>query len=229
MKNVLLITTVFLFAIQSFAQTPIAGITTEGEGVVTAVPDMATLSLSVVSSQKSAHGAVTANSAAVKKVLDDVKAFGVDKKDVRTSDFSLSANYVYPKDQPARVVGYTVSSSLEITVKRIEDASRLLDALIASGANRVEGVTFDFSNRAALLDQARDAAVRDAKRRAQIMASAADIRLGGLQSLSENVSSRGPIMRSYMLEMKAAPASVPLEPGQHAIKVNVTAIWNIPK
>lgn len=204
-----------------------AQVTVQGEGVVQAVPDMATITLAVVSEDAKAVTALEDNSTSMSKLIVTVKGFGIDKKDVRTTSFHIQPKYVYPKDQEARLVGYTVTSELAITVRQTDQACKLLDALVKDGANRVGGVTYGFSNPKDLLDQAREAAVKDAKRRAEIMVKAAGQSLGTLVSITEG-SAYTPRFHYAASRAESARAdNVPLEPGQQSLRVTVSTVWNV--
>jgi len=222
------LTLLFLFSVVGFADSIPTGISTQGEGIVKAKPDMATISLGVVIENVKAVTAMEQNSAAVEKMVSTILNYGVEKKDVRTTSFQINANYAYPANQKPKLIGYTVTSDLEIDVRKLDTAGRLSDELVRDGANRVNSVSFGFSDPSAMLDQAREAAVRDAKRRAEMMAKVAGTKLGGLINLSESTNYAPSPRRVFMAEANfAKTGDVPLQAGEQGIKVTVNAMWAV--
>jgi len=222
MKRALMSVVLFLVATPAWAQ-----VSVQGEGVVQATPDIATITLAVVTEAPKAVTALEDNSASMTKVVATVKAFGVDKKDVKTTTFHIQPKYIYAKDQEPRLVGYTVTSELAIVCRQTDTACKMLDSLVKDGANRVSGVTYGFSDPKELLDRAREAAVKDAKRRAEIMVKAAGQSLGTLVSVTEGSSYTPRYNYSRAALADAAPGGVPLEPGQQSLRVTVSAVWNV--
>jgi uncharacterized protein YggE len=223
-----LLLVLFLLSSSLLADTQPSGITTQGEGVVKAKPDMATIALGVVIDNVKAVTAMEQNTAAVTKMIATIAGFGVDKKDVKTTSFQITSNYAYPVNQKPKLIGYTVTSELEIDVRKLDVAGKLLDELVRDGANRVSSVSFGFTDPRAMLDQAREAAVKDAKRRAEIMAKAAGAKLGALVSLSDTSNYSPTPRRVFMAEANfAKTGDVPLQAGEQGIKVSVNAMWAV--
>lgn len=220
--------TVFFLCLPIFADSTPTGIASQGEGVVKAKPDMASISAGVVSENVKAVAAMDENNAAVAKMITTIESFGVERKDVKTTSFQISPNFVYANNQKPKLVGYSVTTELEIVVHKLDVAGKLLDALVRDGANRVNSVSFGISEMSAKLDQAREAAVKDAKKRAEMMARAAGVTLGSLINLSENENTPPPRPRFYAAEASfAKTAEVPLQAGEQGIKVTVNALWAV--
>jgi len=209
----------FMLCLPLFADSQPTGITTVGEGVVKATPDMATISVGVVSENVKAVTAMEQNSQAVEKMLSTVARYGIEKKDVKTTSFQITPNFVYVNNQKPKLVGYSVSNELEIHVRHLDSAGKVMDELVRDGANRVSSVSFGFADPSAMLDQAREGAVKDAKRRAEIMAKAAGVALGSLINLTENENTP-PHPRQFYAAAEASfakTAEVPLQAGEQGI------------
>src|SRR5204862_1533130 len=130
---------------------------------------------------RTAEAALASNTSDMNAVLAAVKAAGVAEKDVGTSGFYV--NPIYPPerdqnpDQPSKVIGYRVGNDLRVTIRDFAKAGAVLDKVIAAGANQVNGISFELSDRAGPADEALKAAVADAIRKAGLMAEAANLRV----------------------------------------------------
>ena len=210
-----------MLAVPAFAQ-----ITVSGEGTVSATPDMATVVLSVVTEDPQASAALETNSTTMSKLIKSLEALGVTKQELRTNQFHVSPKYVYVKDQEPRLVGYTVSNTLTVTVCQTDTFGKILDSAVKNGANRVDSVSWGFKNPQELLDKARVSAVTDAKRKAELMAKTAGSSLGTLVSIHESASYR-PQYNMYAARAADAAPSVPVEAGTQTLRVTVNVVWNV--
>ena len=162
-----------------------ANVSITGHGKVTFVPNMAYVHASVSNDAKTAAEAWQKTSDAVKRMFQVLKEFGVDEKDFKTAGLNVSPKYIHPKDQEPVLVGYTVTYDLQITMRQLDRLGAMLDQLVANGANRGMGVSFSHDQLDRLIEDARLAAVKDARDRAERYVKAAGGSLGGLLSISE--------------------------------------------
>lgn len=204
-----------------------------GEGTASAAPDMAVVTSGVVSQGDTARAALDANTAAMQKLIDSLKAAGIEAKDIQTSGFSVQPRYVYSQrndgqQEPPRIVGYEVRNNVTVRVRDLSKLGAILDSAVTEGSNQIDGLSFDISNKAALLDEARRKAFADAKAKAEIYAQAAGVKLGRLRDLSETGGAFPP-PRPVMMRMEAAKAQadVPVERGEQELQVNITVTWEI--
>ena len=173
-----------------------------------------------------AAAALKANSAALAKVIDAMRASGVEPKDLQTSGLSLEPRYYRP-DKPSatdrpRIIGYTAANEVTLRVRDLGKLGDLLDKV--TGANRIDGIGFIVSNQESLLDEARRKAVADAKDKADLYARAAGFTLGKVMSLTEeSVPSPRPMVARAM----AASAPVPVEAGEMTLSVRVRVVWSL--
>ncbi|MEZ5924502.1 MAG: SIMPL domain-containing protein [Hyphomicrobiaceae bacterium] len=202
-------------------------ITLSASGSTTAVPDRVLIMLGVQSEAATAREALDANSAAMRKVIEAVKAEGLEDRDVQTSDFSIGPRYEYTQDgKPPRLVGYQVSNVVNIRVKDISRLGLILDKAVSEGSNQVNGIQFQVSDQEVRLDEARKAAVANARRMAELYAAAAGVELGPVMHIEEAAFRPGPVV--MMRQAAAAEASaVPIESGEQTLQVTVTITWSL--
>jgi uncharacterized protein YggE len=220
-----------------------ATITVNGEGSVTAVPDIADISFTVSKDGTTAKAAQDAVSIIITPALAAVKAEGVADADVQTSSYQLNPKYdngavpqvvcfSYPcPPQPTpKIVGYTVSETVEVKVRNVDSTSDLLAKLATAGVSDISGPDFVIDNPTALQDQARAKAITDAQTRAQTLAKELGVHVGKVMSFSDSGS---PTFYPQAMNMavsagSAAVAPVPQVPtGQNKITSNVSVTYAI--
>ncbi|MBS7695668.1 MULTISPECIES: SIMPL domain-containing protein [unclassified Chelatococcus] len=207
-------------------------ITITGEGSVSAAPDIATLSTAVVTAAKSAREATEANSKAMATVIERFKTAGIESRDLSTSGFSVQPRYVQSKQQDGsieapRIDGYEVRNSVTVRVRDLSKLGAILDTAITAGANQINGISFDVAEPTELLDKAGIAAVKDARRRAELYADAAGVKLGRVVSIAEpSMDGPRPMMMAARADF-AKGAAVPIEAGERDFNVRVRVTYEI--
>lgn len=209
-------------------------VTIEGRGEVRAAPDMATINSGVTTQGTTAREALDANTQAMTELIDTLKGAGIDARDIQTSGFSVSPNYVYSdaRDEngytlPPRSNGYQVSNSVTVVIRDLEDLGTILDKSVTVGANTVNGVSFSVADPTELLDEARKAAFADARRKAELYANVAGAKLGELESISEQANYGAPMPYPMYARAEVAAAPVPVEAGEMSFAVTVTVEWDL--
>jgi uncharacterized protein len=221
----LVVATAAVLATPAVAQpVPPAAISVTGEASVSVPPDLAQVDGGVTSDGKTAREASDANNAAMGKVLLALKGAGIDEKDYQTSRLSLQPQYAPNRSGSSPVVGYRASNRVTIRVRDITKVANVIDVLVGAGANEVGGINFMVSQASKLLDDAREKAVADARRKADIYAKAAGVTLGEPLSISEEGSSV-PVYRGKMAAPMAAGAQV--AQGEETLSVTVSVTWAI--
>ncbi|WP_323715610.1 SIMPL domain-containing protein [Paracoccus aminovorans] len=203
---------------------PLAKLTVTGEGESTAAPDLATISLGVSSRADTAAEAMRVNAEQQAKVIEALKAEGVEARDIQTSGLNLSPVIDYQDGQAPKLTGYAAQNMVTVRVRDIGGLGPVLDKLVASGANEISGIAFSREDMTEALDQARGKAIADARHRAEVMAEAAGMRLGPLLSLSEAQPGGGP-RPMMMAAADAKRADTPVEAGELAVTAQVTAVF----
>ncbi|MFA6266296.1 MAG: SIMPL domain-containing protein [Pseudolabrys sp.] len=198
-------------------------ITVTGEANVAVVPDTVIIRLGVTSQAKTAREASDANAKQMTTVLGVIKESGIADRDVQTSRLSLQPQYDPNKAGLARLLGFQVTNQVTIRIREIDKLPGILDRAIAAGANEMSGIEFIVSEQSKLLDQARDDAVADARRKAELYAKAAGAKLGNVISIVEEGSSPPP--RPVMQAMRAG--SVPVAPGEQLLRASVTVTYEL--
>jgi uncharacterized protein YggE len=221
--------TLFALAIAAAALAPLSApaaeklMTVTGEAMVAVAPDMAVIRIGVTSQGKTAHEASDANAKQMTKVLAAIKGTGIADRDVQTSRLSLQPQYDPNKSGTARLLGFLVTNQVTIKIRDIGKLPVILDTAIAAGANEMSGIEFVVSEQSKLLDQARDDAIADARRKAELYAKAAGVKLGKVVAISEEGSSPPP--RPVMQAMRAG--AVPVAPGEQMLRASVTVSYDI--
>ena len=220
-------TAIALLAAPALAQViPPTTVSVTGEATVSVPPDLAQVDGGVSSDAKTAREAFEANNVAMGKVLLTLKGAGIEEKDIQTSRLSLQ-----PQSAPSRsggpptIVSYRASNRVTIRVRDVAKVANVIDTLVGAGANDVGGINFMVSNASKLLDEARERAVADARRKAEIYAKATGVTLGAPVSISEE-SSPGPI--PYRRMAAGMPVSAaPVAQGEETLQVTVSVSWAI--
>jgi uncharacterized protein YggE len=198
-----------------------------GQGEVRAVPDEAQLSAGIVTTGATAADALAANRSAMNAVFAALKAQGIAERAIQTSGFSVSPQYDPSNDRkgPPRIIGYEVSNQVSVTLTELPKLGATIDALVASGANSLGGVSFTIRDPKPLLREARAAAVKDAIERAQTYAQAAGIALGRVVAIGEGGGAMPHPVYRAMSVMAAAPT--PTAPGEESVSASVAMSFEI--
>jgi uncharacterized protein YggE len=209
-----------------------SGISVVGEGQVSTAPDLARVSFAVERTDPSLNKALSDAAGAMAAVQDRLIQLGVRREDIRTVSFSVSPIYDNPRPNdpttgsvPA-LHGYRVSNAIEATIRTFESTGSVIDAVVAAGANRVDGISFETSHLTELKAQARELAMANARAKAEQLARLAGVNLGRARLIEESDASGGPTVRTTALAAPAA-ASTPIEGGQLEVRTTVHVIWEI--
>jgi uncharacterized protein YggE len=203
---------------------PPAVISVTGEATISVAPDVAQIEAGVTSDAKTAREASDANNAAMAKVLLALKGAGIEAKDFQTSRLSLQPQNAPNRSGPSAIVGYRASNRVTVQLRDVGKVAGVIDMLVAAGANDIGGINFMVSNASKLLDDARQQAVADARRKAEIYAKAAGVTLGAPLSISEE-GAPGPMPFRKMAAGIAA--SAPVAQGEETLQVTVSVSWAI--
>jgi len=207
-------------------------ITVSGMGKTTVKPDVADVSLGVQNQRESAKAARDDAAQTMNAILAALKSLGMADDDIKTSMLSISPVYDYNSSSP-RITGYQVTNVVSVHVRDLNKVADVIDDSVAAGATTVNGVAFDVADRASAENQARDAAVKDARAHADALASAAGVTITGVASISETAASYP--FPYYGVAADAAkggaPGSpsvpTPIQPGTQDITINVTVSYTI--
>jgi uncharacterized protein YggE len=206
-----------------------------GEGVVRGRPDMAVITLAVVTDAKEARGALAQNSAAMNRLTEALKAKRIEARDLQTSGFSVEPRYTQaPQNQDEEkpftpeIVGYTVRNELTVRIRDLGRTGEILDAAVTLGANSISGPVFTLADPSAQEDLARRAAMRDALRKGGLYAEAAGVTLGPIMRIDESVPPpQRPIPMAAMAREVSPDSAVPIQGGELTTDMQVSVSWRI--
>jgi uncharacterized protein YggE len=193
------------------------------EGRVESAPDMATISLGVLTEGHTAAAAMAENARRMNALTQALRRAGVAERDIQTSNLSVNPQYAYVENQPPRVTGYQASNQVTVRVRNLDNTGRTIDAAVAAGGNTVNGISFGHADPDTQLDAARREAAQNARERATLYAQAFGLRVERVVSISEGGGYVPPMPMPVMARMEA-DAATPVAPGEIAtsVSVNVT-------
>jgi len=220
-------------AVPAAAQDNLPTLSASGEGVESAAPDMAVVTLGVLSQAPTAREALDGNNADMDKVIQAVRGQAIADKDISTTGFSINPVYSRPPqpragEQPAepKIVAYQVSNQIRIVVRDIDKTGAVVDSAVTAGANQAGSINFDIDDRQGLADKAIAAAIADARRKAELMAEAAGVRLVRVLNVNANEGGGRPMFRLEARDAAAAPP-VPVMGGELSVSANAQISWEI--
>ncbi len=212
---------------QSSPSPPERGVVVIGEGSVSLVPDYARIGSGVTTRAKTAREAADANAKAMAAIMAMLVSAGIEQKDIQTSRFSVQPIYEsHPPNSEQRLTGFSVSNQINVTIRQIGKVGDILDRLVTAGATDVGSVEFLHSDLSKALDQAREAAVADARRKAELYAHAAGLTLGSVTWITED-SGYAPPMPMAMRTAGAMAAPVPIAAGEDTLRVRITVSFDM--
>lgn len=193
------------------------------EGRTTRVPDLATIRAGTVTQGATAAQAMTDNAAAMARVLAAVRKAGVAPRDLATATVQLQPQYRYVENQAPVVTGYQATNSVSIRFRDVAKSGAILDALVAEGANQIDGPNLSIDQPDAALDEARADAVKRARARAEIYARSAGMRVSRIVSITENGENAGsPNPPVFMARAAMAKDSTQIVAGEKDVTVSVS-------
>ena len=205
-------------------------VTFSGEGTVSAVPDIATLDISIVTDAGTSKAAQDENSRKSQTVVDFLKREGVEEKDIKTTGYNVYPQYAYPRGGQPVVSGYQATQSIQVTVRDLDRASVIVDGVVAAGANNVGSLQFSIDDPELLREEARAMAIKQAKEKARTLERQLGLDLGRIVNFSESEGGSWPpyFLKAEGRDMAVASAPLPeLPAGENEITVNVSITWQI--
>jgi len=203
-------------------------VSVEGEAEALATPDMATISIGVVSEGKVAVDVQRDNADRIRKVLAALGKLGIESKDVQTTTVSLEPIYNWRPEGKREFVRYQMRNSVVVTVRDLAKVSSVITVGVDQGGNEVGSISFGLSTLQAVRDSVRIAACKNAQRKALDMATAVGAKLGKVTALSESGGWQGPqpMYRAMAMEqdMKAEPT---ISAGELHVRVTISASFEL--
>ena len=198
-------------------------------GEVTRVPDVAIISAGVQTLQPTATAAIEQNAARMERVRTALKRAGIEDRDIQTSSINLNPEYHYANNQPPRLTGYRATNSVNVKFRDLKRTGAILDALVAEGANQINGPNLTIDKPEAALDEARTKAITNGRARADLYARTLGMRVVRLLSVSEgggyNVPPPMPMVQ--MMAERGAAADTKIDPGAQQLQVSVSMSFEL--
>ena len=203
-------------------------IVTTSVGEVRVAPDRATISLGVQSRATTAGEAAAQNSRKQRAVIDAIKARGIATEQITTSNFSVIPETRYDREgqAPPKTTSYLVINTVTAEIRKIDLVGPVIDAALAAGANQVNSLNFGVTAVDSVRRVALAAAVAKSRADADAMARAAGGSIGSLLEITAMEMYSPPVPIAYSMARSEANQSVPVEPGQEAIRASITARWS---
>lgn len=198
-------------------------------GEVTRVPDLAIISAGVQTLQPTATAAIEENAARMERVRAALKRAGIEDKDIQTSNISLNPEYQYDQNRPPRLTGYRANNTVNVKFRDLKRTGSILDALVAEGANQINGPSLTIDKPESALDEARTRAIANGRARADIYARALGMRVVRLISVSEGGGFQvpPPMPMVAMARAEGMDASSKIDPGTQQLQVNVSMSFEL--
>jgi len=202
---------------------PEARIIVIGEGSVVVPPDYAEVRSGATTRAKTAKEAADANAKVMAAMTAALHELGVEQKDIQTSRFSVQPVYATPQpNTEPKLIGFSVSNQIAVTIRQIASVGAILDRLIGAGATDVGNVEFLHADMSKALDKAREEAVADARRKAELYAHAAGLDLGRVAWITEDPAYAAPMQARTMRAPGGHAAAVPIAAGEDTLRIHVT-------
>ena len=206
------------------AEDAVRSISVTGTGTIEAAPDMATLMIGVTTQGKTAAEALAENSKATDAVIARLTASGIAARDMQTSNLSINPNWTGYDSSTPTISGYVASNMLTVRVRALDTTGAVLDAAVADGANTLNGMTFGLADPEPAYKEARKEAVTDARAKAELLATAAGVKLGQVLSISDAGAMTDP---APMYRDAVAASPVPVVGGELGLVASVAVTWEI--
>ena len=194
------------------------------------VPDVATISAGVVTQAADGNTAMRQNAEQMAKVMAAIKAAGIAEKDIQTSGISLNPQYRYVENEAPSITGYQATNTVSLKVRDITKLGKVLDSLASQGANQINGPTFQIDQPEPVYDEARLAALKKARDRAETYAKALGLSVRRIVSISEGGGGFRPVP---MMAMAAPRGKMEMDtavsPGETEVSVSLDVVFELGK
>jgi uncharacterized protein YggE len=227
----ILVIAVFGLPVPALAQTqemPRPQVTVPGEATLAVAPDTARLQAGVISEGRTAREASEANKKTMAAVMAAITSAGIAEKDIQTSRYSIQPIYDQGRPVPGAFKGFQASNNVTVKIRDLDKIGDIIDQTVAAGANSMGGVEFLVAEPSKMLDAARAEAVADARRKAEILAEAAGVKLGSALTITEQ-SSGFQYPQLYMRAAGVQAGETPVAAGEMTLRAAVTVSFELLK
>ncbi len=206
-----------------------------GSGTVYAKADIANIEVGLkVEAKKTAALATTESTNKMNEIVSELKALGVEEKDIKTSNYSLRPVYNYSEARGQELIGYEVTQNLTLKIRDLSKIGDVIAKTTEKGANQIGNVNFTIDDEFQLKNEAREIAITKAKEKAELIAAQSGMKLGAIKSVYESMEPVTPIAYNYsnarkeMAVDQAGGISAPeILSGQNEVRVEVTLVYEV--
>lgn len=197
-------------------------------GEVSRAPDLVTISAGVVTRAPQAEAALRDNAARMERVRAALRRLGIQPRDVQTGSISLSQDYERRAEGSPLPTGYVASNQLNVRFRDVAGAGRIIDALVAEGANSVQGPSFGIQDREGAVNEARTRALATARRRAELYARSLGTRVRRIVAVSEAGPNQGIVFgEAAAMRVSSDAAATAVEPGEQMVAATLTVTFEL--
>lgn len=197
-------------------------------GGVTRVPDLAIITAGVTTRAATASGALQQAATRMQRVRAALKSAGIEDRDLQTSNINLNPEYTYENNQPPKLNGYSASNQVTVRFRDIANAGRILDALVAEGANTINGPNLTIDRPETALAEARAKAVANGRARAELYARSLGLRVVRIVAVSEGGGSYPvPPPMPMVMQARGEAADSKIDPGEQTLQVTLAMTFEL--
>ncbi len=196
-------------------------------GEVTRVPDIVLINAGVTTQAPTATEAIRANAVQIDSMRAALRRAGVAAGDIQTSSVNLSPEWRHVAERAPQFIGYRAHHMVNVRFRDAANAGRILDALVAAGANELNGPTFEIERPEAALDEARTRALASARARAELYAGSLGMRVKRVLAVSEAGGPRPGPMPFARMDMAQNAAATNIVLGEQALAVSLTVSFEL--
>lgn len=211
-------------ATTSPSSTGVGTISVTGTAKTKVVPDAVQISLGVDTTNKSAIIAETQNNTLMNKIMKSLGAIGVPRSNIQTEQFDFQPNY---SNNQSQIIGFTVSNTLTITIRKISLTGKIVDKLVADGANQINNINYTESNASKIQQSLEAAAIANARAQASQIAKELGVTITGVKSVDATSNNITPVYYGNTMNNTMVAAAVPFSPGSQTISSSVSVVYTI--
>jgi len=198
-------------------------ITTNGTSSISVSPDIAYISVGVVSESTKLSDAQADAKKDMKNVMESLKKLGLKDTEIKTTNFAVNPKYNYNKETgESKISGYTINNTVEITVNDLDRLGTIIDAVTVSGSNQIGNIRFALKNQSTVYNQALEVAVKDAKSKAKAIAKGLDVKEVTPVKVTETSASSPIVYDKPMMSESSAMDKTTISAGQLDVIANVS-------
>jgi uncharacterized protein YggE len=204
-------------------------ISISGEGKVTAIPDIASVTLGMENTSLDIQAAQKKNSDTINALITQLKALGIDAKDIQTVNYSILPQYDYSSGKQV-LTGYSISQNITVKIRKTDQVSAVLKIAGDLKLNQVGGLSFDIDQPEIYQQQARTIALQNAKDKAEALAKIMGVKLGKVISFSESSSYNAPYplyAAKSDLGIGGGGTAPSVAPGSQDIIIDATIVYEL--